>query len=445
MRLLPKVLVDVSKVDTGIELFGKPAALPLAIAPTGGISAGRAGAELILARAAKAAGVPFTMATPSAFSIERVAEEVGGRLWFQLYCVRDMEFRNKLVARAKDAGYEAILVTVDLPVSGKRERDPRNGFHTPYKPNWRNSRDVMFKLGLAARDTCATACPGMANLEGYPFSAPAGVDIVTAVGREMDAGLDWEYIKQLREQWPGKLLLKGVERPDDAERAVSVGCDGVVVSNHGGRQLDGAAATLDALPAIASAVGNKITVLLDGGVRRGVDILKARALGAQAVLDRARDALRRDGRRRAGRAPRARDPVDRAGARDAAVRRALDRGDRRRPASGSARAWRLAGRGSRRSGTPGCRCWRTRAGADGRDHLGEFLGGDPLPARADHAGRGPRAGHVPAFAGRGGVPAGPLPRMDQMKIQHDAAVDGALAKMQMRLQHWRLQAGISPL
>ena len=283
VRLLPKVLVDVSQVDTQVSLFGREAKLPLAIAPTGGISAGRAGAELILARAAKACGVPFTMATPSAFTIERVAEEVGGRLWFQLYAVRDKEFRKKLVERAKNAGYEAILVTVDLPVSGKRERDPRNGFVTPYKPSWRNSRDVLFKPAWLL-EYMRHGRPGMANLEGYRFSTPAGTDIVTAVGREMDAGMSWEYVKQLRDQWPGKLLLKGVERPDDAERAVSVGCDGVVVSNHGGRQLDGAVATLDALPAIASAVGSKITVLLDGGVRRGVDILKARALGAQAVL-----------------------------------------------------------------------------------------------------------------------------------------------------------------
>src|SRR3954463_7412839 len=283
VRLLPKVLVDVSSVDLKTELLGKTASMPLAIAPTGGISAGRAGAELILARAAKAFGVPFTMATPSAFSIERVAEEVGGRLWFQLYAVRDQEFRKSLVSRAKSAGYEAILVTVDLPVSGKRERDPRNGFVTPYKPSWRNSRDVIFKPAWVL-EVLRHGLPGMANLEGYQFSAPAGTDIVTAVGREMDAGLDWEYIKRLREQWPGKLLLKGVERPDDAERAVAVGCDGVVVSNHGGRQLDGAAPTLEALPEIARRVGSKLTVLLDGGVRRGVDIVKARALGAQGVL-----------------------------------------------------------------------------------------------------------------------------------------------------------------
>ena len=283
VRLLPKVLVNVKQVDTSIRLFGTPSNLPLAIAPTGGISAGRYGAELILARAAKAWGVPFTMATPSAFSIERVAQEVGGRLWFQLYCVRNLEFRQQLVTRAKQAGFEAILVTVDLPVSGKRERDPRNGFHTPYSPNWRNSRDVVFKPAWAL-DMLRNGLPGMANLTGYPFSTPSGTDIVTAVGREMDAGLDWEYIKRLRDEFPGKLLLKGVERPDDAERAVRVGCDGVVVSNHGGRQLDGAAATLDALPQVSRAVGSKLTVLLDGGVRRGVDILKARALGAQAVL-----------------------------------------------------------------------------------------------------------------------------------------------------------------
>ncbi len=283
VRLLPKVLVNVAHVDTQVEIFGKPSSLPMAIAPTGGISAGRFGAELMLARAAKAAGIPFTMATPSAFSIERVAEEVGGRLWYQLYCVRNIEFRTKLVTRAKDAGFEALLVTVDLAVSGKRERDPRNGFHTPYSPNWRNSKDVIFKPAWAL-DMLRNGLPGMANLVDYPFSTPTGTDIVTAVGREIDASLDWEYIKRLRDQWPGKLLLKGVERADDAERAVSVGCDGVVVSNHGGRQLDGAAATLEALPSISSAVGTKITVLLDGGVRRGVDILKARALGAQAVL-----------------------------------------------------------------------------------------------------------------------------------------------------------------
>jgi (S)-mandelate dehydrogenase len=283
VRLLPKVLVNVAEVDTTVGIFNNKANLPLAIAPTGGISAGRAGAELILARAAKAFGVPFTLATPSAFTLERVAEEVGGRLWFQLYAVRNHAFREKLISRAKNSGYEALLVTVDLPVSGKRERDPRNGFHTPYSPSWRNSRDVIFKPAWLL-EIMRHGLPGMAHFVDYEFSTPKGTDIVTAVGREMDAGLDWEALKRIRELWPGKLLLKGVERADDAERAAALGCDGVVVSNHGGRQLDGAAPTLEALPEITKTVGSKMTVLLDGGVRRGVDILKARALGAQAVL-----------------------------------------------------------------------------------------------------------------------------------------------------------------
>jgi (S)-mandelate dehydrogenase len=283
VRLLPKVLVDVSTINLQTDFLGKTASLPLAIAPTGGISAGRAGAELALARAAKAFGVPFTLATPAAVTIERVAEEVGGRLWFQLYTVRQRDFREKLVCRAKDSGYEALLVTVDLPMSGKRERDPRNGFRTPYNPNWRNSRDVIFKPAWLL-EILRHGLPGMANFEGYVFSTPKGTDIATAVGQEMDPSLDWEAVKRLRELWPRKLLLKGVERADDAERAAAIGCDGVIVSNHGGRQLDGAASTLDALPRVAQAAGSKITVLLDGGVRRGVDILKARALGAHGVL-----------------------------------------------------------------------------------------------------------------------------------------------------------------
>ena len=283
VRLLPRVLVDVAKVDPASELLGGPSALPLAIAPTGGIGAGRAEAELMLARAARAAGVPFTLATPSGVALERIAAEAGGRLWFQLYVVRDRAFREKLVERAKRAGFEALLVTVDLPVSGKRERDPRNGFVTPFKPNWRNSRDVWRKpawlLGVARH-----GLPQMVHFEGYKFSDVTATDLATAVGREMDASFAWDDLKRLRELWPGKLLLKGVERPDDAERAAAMGCDGLVVSNHGGRQLDGAAATLDALPAVAAAVGTRMAVLLDGGVRRGVDLLKARALGAQGVL-----------------------------------------------------------------------------------------------------------------------------------------------------------------
>ena len=283
VRLLPKVLVDVAKVDASAELLGGPSALPLAIAPTGGIGAGRAGAELMLARAARAAGVPFTLATPAGVSLERIAAEAGGRLWFQLYVVREKAFREKLVERAKSAGYEALLVTVDLPVSGKRERDPRNGFITPFRPNWRNTRDVWRKPAWIA-GFLRHGAPQMVHFDGYPFSDVSATDLATAVGREMDASFDWDDLKRIRDLWPRKLVLKGIERPDDAEHAAAAGCDGIVVSNHGGRQLDGAAATLDALPLISRAVGSRLSILLDGGVRRGVDLLKARALGAEGVL-----------------------------------------------------------------------------------------------------------------------------------------------------------------
>jgi len=283
VRLLPRVLVDVSKVDTGVEIFGARSNLPMAIAPTGGIGAGRNGADLMLARAARAAGIPYTLATPATASIEEVAEKAGGRLWFQLYVLKNREFRMKLVQRAQAAGYEVMFVTVDLAVGGKRERDLRNEFVAPFSPSWRNSRDVLLKPAWLA-DIARHGVPEMKNLAGMVRWSTKITDIAASVGRELDASFDWEQLKEIRDAWPGKLVLKGVERADDAERAAALGCDGVVVSNHGGRQLDGAQATLDALPAVARAVGSKITVLLDGGVRRGVDIVKARALGARAVL-----------------------------------------------------------------------------------------------------------------------------------------------------------------
>jgi (S)-mandelate dehydrogenase len=283
IRLLPRVLVNVSQVDMRTELLGAPVAFPLAIAPTGGIGIGRPGADVALARAAKAFGVPFTLSTPATASIEQVANEAGGRLWFQLYVLRTREFRFRLIERAKAAGYEALVVTVDLPVGGKRERDLRNDFGAPFRPSWRNSGDLWRKPAWLM-DLARHGIPRMENLAGMLDSSGRATSIATAVARELDAAFDWEQLARLRDAWPGKLVVKGVERADDAERAAALGCDGLVVSNHGGRQLDGAAPTIEALPAVVRAAGSRIAVLLDGGVRRGVDILKARALGAQAVL-----------------------------------------------------------------------------------------------------------------------------------------------------------------
>ncbi len=283
VRLLPRVLVDVHAVDTSVEIFGKPSKLPMAIAPTGAIGAGRHDADLMIAKAARDAGIPYSLATPATNSIEEIAEAAGGRLWFQLYLLKNRDFRMQLVARAKAAGYEALLVTVDLTTGGKRERDLRNDFAAPFVPTWRNSRDVPLKpawlWGMARRGV-----PQMKNLVGMLNKPPRLTDVAASVGRELDASFAWDDVKSLRDAWPGKLVLKGIVHPADAERAVAAGCDGVVVSNHGGRQLDGAIATADALPLVARAAGGKLTVLIDGGVRRGVDLLKARALGAHGVL-----------------------------------------------------------------------------------------------------------------------------------------------------------------
>ncbi len=283
IRLLPRTLVNVETVDTRIDLFGVPAAAPIVIAPTGAVGAGRPGAEVFLARAAKAFGIPFTLATPATASIERVAAEAGGRLWFQLYVLRNKEFRDRLVKRADAAGYEALVVTVDLPVGGKRERDTRNGFTSPFRANWRNSRDMWRKLPWLL-DLARHGMPKMENLEGLVSSSAKATDVASSVGRELDASFDWEGLARIRDQWPRRLIVKGVERADDAARIADLGCDGIVVSNHGGRHLDTTVTTAEVLAEVVAAAGRNAEIYVDGGIRRGTDILKALALGARAVL-----------------------------------------------------------------------------------------------------------------------------------------------------------------
>lgn len=282
VRLLPKMLVDVSEVDTQTELFGKISNYPIAIAPTGAIGLGWPGADVATARAAAKFGIPYTLSTSATASIERIASEAGGRLWFQLYILRNREFTAKLVERARAADYEALMLTVDVPVGGKRERDFRNDISIPFRLSAHNLLDFASHPRWALR-IATHGMPQMENLAGLTLESTSMASIASSVGRNLDPSFDWDRLKALRDAWPRKLLVKGVLRADDAERVAQIGCDGVLVSNHGGRQLDGACASLDALPEIARAVGSKIAVLLDGGVRRGGDALKARALGAQAV------------------------------------------------------------------------------------------------------------------------------------------------------------------
>ncbi len=283
VRLLPRVLRDVSAVDTATEILGEPAALPLAVAPTGAVGFGWRGGDEAIARAAAAHGIPYTMSTSVTTTIEKLAAAAPGRLWFQAYFFRDREFTFGLIERARKAGYETLMVTADLPVGGKRERDFRNDFSVPFSFTPKNVLDFASRPAWAL-DMLLRGMPTLENLAGLADPGANAAKIASSVGRNHDAALDWEVLKRVRGVWPGKLLLKGVSHPGDAEQAVALGCDGVIVSNHGGRQLDGTVAAIDALPGVVRAVGGKAAVLMDGGVRRGADILKAVASGAQAVM-----------------------------------------------------------------------------------------------------------------------------------------------------------------
>ena len=281
----PRVLRGVHAVDPGATIFGRPSALPLAVAPTGAAGLLWYQGDLALARAAAAAGVPFTISSASTMDLEQIAV-AGGRLWFQLYLWEDRSLSQAVVDKARDLGCEALFVTLDLPVPPNREYIQRNGFGTPFKVNARNTLDVLrhprWLAGVMGRYALDGGVPSQANLPDrlrakVTKGAPPG-----ALFKQDD--LDWNGVKELRDRWPGKFVLKGILHPEDAERALALGADGVVVSNHGGRALDSSVASLAALPQIVAAVGSRMTVFLDSGVRRGSDVVKAVALGADAVL-----------------------------------------------------------------------------------------------------------------------------------------------------------------
>ncbi|MFN0305176.1 MAG: alpha-hydroxy acid oxidase [Burkholderiales bacterium] len=283
LRLLPKVLQDVSTIDTACEIIGGPSKFPLVIAPTGAIGMGRPGADLAIARTAANLGVPYTLSTNATASIEDIANHAPGRLWFQLYVLQDRAFmEEKLIACAEAAGYEALVPTVDLAVGGKRERDFRNGFSTRFKPKLRHYLEGFCKPAWAFSILANGGLPDFVNIRGYRGSTQSGATLASSVARDTDPGFDWDDLARMRDRWKRKLIIKGVSRVDDAERLVAMGVDGIWVSNHGGRQLDGAIASFDAMTAITAAVGHKAAVIVDGGIRRGADLFKVRAMGGQA-------------------------------------------------------------------------------------------------------------------------------------------------------------------
>jgi (S)-mandelate dehydrogenase len=281
LRFRPRTLVDVSQRSLGTTILGKPSALPAVVGPVGLLGLSWRHGDLEMARAAAAAGVPFALSTTSMDSLEDVARAAGGgRLWFQCYVFAERAVSEGLIRRAAATGYEALVITSDFPVSGKRERDLRSGLRPSAQLTFRTKLEILRHPRWLAM--VATRRPRFVNVER---ELPAGRSATAFMPSSMfDPTLDWDDFRRFREMWKGKLLLKGVLRVDDAARAVECGADGVVLSNHGGRQLDGAIPGMDALPDVAREIGGRASILVDGGVRRGSDMAKALARGAEAVI-----------------------------------------------------------------------------------------------------------------------------------------------------------------
>lgn len=282
LRFRPQTLIDVKQVSTRQTILGAESSLPLIVGPTGALGFSWPRGDLAIAAAAAAAGIPFALSSSASVSIEEVAAGCPGRLWFQCYIFKQRDFTLKLIERARRAGYDSLIITVDFPVGGNRERDFRNDFAVPFRYTPRNVLDFAthpwWSLSILRHGT-----PTLANLSGFTSSGGLN-EVASSVGRNYDASFAWHDLKAIRDLWKGKLIVKGISRPEDADRLVAMGVDAIAVSNHGGRQLDGAYPTLLCLPEIAQSVHGKAEVFVDGGVRRGSDIVKALALGAKAVL-----------------------------------------------------------------------------------------------------------------------------------------------------------------
>ena len=283
LKLRQRVAVNMDGRSTATTMIGQPVAMPVAIAPTGLTGMQHADGEILAARAAEKFGVPFTLSTMSICSIEDVAAATTKPFWFQLYVMRDRAFVERLIDRAKAAGCSALVLTLDLQILGQRHKDLKNGLSAPPKLTLPNLLDMMSKprwcLGMLG-----TPRRGFGNIVGHV----EGVDDMSSLGtwtaQQFDPRLSWADVEWIKKRWGGPLILKGVMEPEDARLAAGSGADALVVSNHGGRQLDGAPSSIEALPAIAEAVGRDIEVWMDGGIRCGQDVLKARALGARGTM-----------------------------------------------------------------------------------------------------------------------------------------------------------------
>jgi len=284
LRLLPQTLVDTSRRHLGTTILGAPSMAPLVIAPTGLNNMLHPGGDLALARAAARRGIPFTLSSLSTTRLEEVARQAGGRLWMQLYVLKDRAVGRDLMQRAAAAGYEALVFTTDANVFGSREWDQRN-FSAPGRPTVRAALDTLRHPIWLYNMLVRHGIPRFRNVESFlPPGKASAVGGSTVLPGLFEATISWDDIGWIRQFWRGKLLIKGVLAAADAERALALGCDGIVLSNHGGRQLDYCVAALEVLPEVVAAVRGRLPVVIDGGFRRGTDIVKALALGAEAVM-----------------------------------------------------------------------------------------------------------------------------------------------------------------
>jgi L-lactate dehydrogenase (cytochrome) len=282
IKLRQRVAVDIDQRSTASRMIGVDVAMPVAIAPTGLTGMQHADGEILAARAAEAFGIPFTLSTMSICSIEDIAANTTRPFWFQLYVMRDREFIERLIDRAKAAKCGALVLTLDLQILGQRHKDLKNGLSAPPKPTLANLINLLTKprwcLGMMG-----TRRRQFGNIVGHV----KGVSDMSSLGEwtagQFDPSLDWDDVEWVKRRWGGKLILKGIQDVEDARLALNSGADALIVSNHGGRQLDGAQSSIEALPAIAADVGSRIEVHMDGGVRSGQDVLKALALGAKGT------------------------------------------------------------------------------------------------------------------------------------------------------------------